>query len=596
MKNMNRKRRIAAALASLSLVSALTMPVATITASADEIPEITEEIEVDETQKEIQIPEIKESTAINTGERGPVTHIQNDKLEKAIQSAMKKIVGMGLSKIPVCGEALSGIFNGICGLFEEDPPSPATIEQIDELLQKYNAELKDAISESHDDIIKEISSVSEINNFYSPFVEFVGQVNYLEGEINAIKDYDMTENRKIFKTGELIGKKDTWGDTNTIIGHMNTLKEQMNKTGLLSNQGIFEALYKHYEKNAMFSCEAKEKAQEAVDYIYAEMLYGYALVMECLSSQLQIVQLQDKSEFDAYELNTICRDANDIITRMVAVTGMTFGDLQLVDETSETVWYTDVEPEARAGRTIEKINYSEHNLVPPGMPQNGPYGYYGVDGYYGPAYGNLEFYHGSSCYGYKVTDRITNTVECLPKDSLTGMYESFNNIYDLTYVNKGNAKVKLSKDFKTNGFSTYGSDQLKRIVNIQPIGEEDIKNIVKYAGEKGMTTKDFLKSVGFNTDCINSDSLLTTGNVWNDHNFTDDWAQGMAQLIGSDRLDMHYFIRVIDPNTKNAGTQDKKYRSMGYSIINIWVKKWVDEWDYVESDMKYKTLVLFQNA
>ena len=122
MKNMNRKRRIAAALASLSLVSALTMPVATITASADEIPEITEEIEVDETQKEIQIPEIKESTAINTGERGPVTHIQNDKLEKAIESAMKKIVGMGLSKIPVCGEALLGIFNGICGLFEEDPP------------------------------------------------------------------------------------------------------------------------------------------------------------------------------------------------------------------------------------------------------------------------------------------------------------------------------------------------------------------------------------------------------------------------------------------------------------------------------------------
>ena len=213
MKNLNKKRRIAAALASLSLMSALTMPVATITASADEIPEITEEIKVDETQEETQIPEIKESTAINTGERGPVTPIQNDKLEKAIESAMKKIVGAGLGKIPVCGEALSGIFNGICGLFEEAPPSPATIEQIDELLQKYNAELKDAISESHDDIIKEISSVSEINNFYSPFVEFVGQVNYLEGEINAIKDYDMTENRKIFKTGELIGKKDTWGDT-----------------------------------------------------------------------------------------------------------------------------------------------------------------------------------------------------------------------------------------------------------------------------------------------------------------------------------------------------------------------------------------------
>ena len=587
MKNMNRKRRIAAALASLSLVSALTMPVATITASADEIPEITEEIEVDETQEEIQIPEIKESEAVNTGERGPVKPIQNDKLQKAIESAMKKLVSMGLGKIPVCGGALSGIFDGICGLFEEKPPVPATIEQIDELLQKYNEELKEAISESHDDIIKEISSVSEINNFYSPFVEFVGQVNYLEGEINAIKDYDMTENRKIFKTGELIGKKDTWGDTNTIIGHMNTLKEQMNKTGLLSNQGIFEALYKHYEKESMFSGEAKAKAQEAVDYIYAEMLYGYTLVMECLSSQLQIVQLEDKSEFDAYELNTICRDANDIITRMVAVTGMTFGDPQLVDETSTTVWFTDIEPEARPGRTIEKILYSEHNLIPPGIPEGAGYGYYGLDG---------KYYQGTSCYGYKVTDTIVNTVECLPKDSLTGMYDNFNKIYDQTYINKGNASIKLSKDFKTNGFSTYGSDELKRIVNIQPIKEADIKNIVKYAGEKGMTTKQFLESVGFNTDCINSNSLLTTGDVWNDHNVTDDIVQNLTQFIGSDRLDMHYFIRVIDPNKQNAGTQDKKYRSMGYSIINIFIKKWVDKWDYVESDMRNKTLVLFQNV
>ena len=165
MKNLNKKRRIAAALASLSLMSAMAMPVATITASADELPEITEEINIDETQgdetqaEETKIPEIKESTAVNTGERGPVTPIQNDKLEKAIESAMKKIVGAGLSKIPVCGEALSGIFNGICGLFEEEPPVPATIEQIDELLQNYNEELKKAISESHDDIIKEISSV-----------------------------------------------------------------------------------------------------------------------------------------------------------------------------------------------------------------------------------------------------------------------------------------------------------------------------------------------------------------------------------------------------------------------------------------------------
>ena len=201
---------------------------------------------------------------MNTGKRGPVKPIQNDKLQGAIESAMKKLASMGLGKIPVCGEVLSGIFDGICGLFEEAPPTPATIEQIDELMQKYNAELKDAISESRNDILSEISSVSEIDNFYSPFVEFVGQVKYLEEEINSIKGYDISENRKIFKTAELIGKKDTWGDTNTIIGHMNTLREQMNKTGLFSNQGIFEALYKHYEKNVMFSHEAKEKAQEAV--------------------------------------------------------------------------------------------------------------------------------------------------------------------------------------------------------------------------------------------------------------------------------------------------------------------------------------------
>lgn len=49
-------------------------------------------------------------------------------------------------------------------------------------------------------------------------------------------------------------------------------------------------------------------------------------------------------------------------------------------------------------------------------------------------------------------------------------------------------------------------------------------------------------------------------------------------------------------NTKNAGTQDKKYRSMGYTHINLGIWSKHDNWDYVESDMRNKVLVLFQNA
>ena len=121
LNNTKKTRRIASALAALSILSAMAMPVTTISASAAEETVITEtendDFTLDETKEEPIISEITDSAAVNAGERGPVKPIQNDKLQKAIESAMKKLVSMGLGKIPVCGGALSGIFDGICGLF-----------------------------------------------------------------------------------------------------------------------------------------------------------------------------------------------------------------------------------------------------------------------------------------------------------------------------------------------------------------------------------------------------------------------------------------------------------------------------------------------
>ena len=256
-----------------------------------------------------------------------------------------------------------------------------TLEDIDKNIEG----LYGRIDQFEKDMQDELKNILSIENFdYSVFTPYNSEI---EGIVNAIKtaknSKTYTTKQKLAIIAAQIDSDIEWKKGNSPFVGFTSVSKKLNNANLVDGNDMFTTIYNYFKQRSMFSGEAKAKAQEAVDYIYAEMLYGYALVMECLSSQLQIVQLEDKSEFDAYELNTICRDANDIITRMTAVTGMTFGDPQLVEETSTTIWFTDIEPEARPGRTIEKILYSDHNLIPPGMPEGGPYGYYGIDGYGG---------------------------------------------------------------------------------------------------------------------------------------------------------------------------------------------------------------------
>lgn len=88
-KTVRRKSR---SLAALSLVSAVSVPAASISAYADETAVVKEVNEIPETKEnDGDVPAIIESVATNSRTRGEITPIKNDKLEKALEAAAKKV-------------------------------------------------------------------------------------------------------------------------------------------------------------------------------------------------------------------------------------------------------------------------------------------------------------------------------------------------------------------------------------------------------------------------------------------------------------------------------------------------------------------------
>ena len=655
LNNTKKTRRIAIALASLSMISAMAMPAASIKASAAEVSAIVEELpeastettviantdenvklletvaeiadEVEEATEETTeeateettkaTAEIKEVTIENTEfkekERERV-RVQNEKLLSILKAVGKKAAAFGVSKIPTVGSTLENVLNGIFGII--DPEKPAPVPLTAEEFASGIDDLKAVISDTSNVIISDIEDAIKISNQEASFKRLKSQITDLENDIKSISDDEnLTEDQKLLQIGQLIGKN--FDNLSLQVGNFKAV------TRATSGQSsIFQTMYHRYASNGqvMFAQEAKDKVQANIDHIYATLFSGYACIMECLNAQLYVSQLSDKTGLSEDDLSEICNDASKITRQMNTLTEVVFGMPEEVSETYDVVWYSDTEPEAKEGRTIEKqvinpvtlLAYDDASLEARKISlSNEAKTEYLMDLVERGVIHNMSMQEYIDQYiaskirtVYKVTDTITEKVEVLPENSLTGAYDAFNRINGQTYIGEGLEKaVKLSPNMYKAGVTSWKPDELTAILRKQVLSAEQIKKINDYAHNHGKTLLRLAKDAGFN---VTDNDLKTRTFIPTKQEATDDrdWKANVVDTIASwtfgDRTDLCFYFHGINA-TDIKGTE-KKIEYCRYKKTGGFWKYWkgilggnFDEYEISMSSDATGNLFMFQN-
>ena len=473
MKKTNNKktRRIAAALAALSMVSAISVPAASICASAADAETETSIImecdDFDEICAIGEIGEINEAWAAlkdsNSGKttatmhfRGPVADYFNEhkvELKDTLLKAANSKVDEYCDKIPVAGGLLKSVVGKLFGKFmSKSTEAPQmTVNELNENIKQYKAEIEKAISNSKDEIENDILCVGEVQGFYNEFVKFISMIDDYAESIEAISRMDISEEAKTLKIAKLIGNPDDWTKTYTsVFGAYNTSVKMLRQSGLLSTHDIFTAIYDYYAGKSMFSGEAKMQAQNAVDYIHSQFIYSYAVLTECLTAQLEILDMEDTSVLPQMEYNSFSSNIEDVTYRLETLTNQIFGTLDgdaIYDEEGDVVGY----------------------------------------------------------------ENVTATNEF----SIEGSYEKFHNINEYLFTNKqtlDKGGKEMSPELLVSKWTDFDYYHMPKYINNQGLSENELLDIVKHANSKGYSIYRYLQHIGFKanipTDIIKSRTYI----------------------------------------------------------------------------------------
>ena len=428
MKNTNKKhsvtRKTAGFFAALALMTATVPTAASIANSA--APAATYTI----------------SASAATGDmrmRGPVADYFNEN-KTEIKDYLLKLanskIGELAEKVPVAGGLIKSITNKFFSKFITPEEKDMTVKELNENIQQYKKELEDALKKSTTQIENDIKCVDEVGQFYTKFAEFMSMIDDYAEQIQNYSKQNISEEAKTLKIAKLIGNPDEWTkNSGTVFGTYNTSRKLLEKSGLLSKRDIFTAIYDYHAGHSMFAVEAKEKAREAVELIYSQYVYSYAILTECLNAHLEILNIEDTSVLPEMEYKTFSSNIEDVVDRMNMLNTQIFGALEgdpILNENGETVGYENVC--ATDAFSIEG-SYEKFNSI------------------------------------YDFTFINKKTLDQGGKQFSPDLY------------------LSQWKDFDTKQMSTFW----KR----QNLTEQEILDIVKYANSKGLSIYRFLESIGF---------------------------------------------------------------------------------------------------
>ena len=171
--------------------------------------------------------------------------------------------------------------------------------------------------------------------------------------------------------------------------------------------------------------------------------------------------------------------------------------------------------------------------------------------------------------------------------SIEGSYDKFTKIYELTFINKqtlDKAGQKLSPNMLIKVWSDgYDGRDIESLTANAGLSEQDFKDLVKHAQEKGLSLFDYLETVGFKFDI--------PGNVKRDKTYMP-IGGGKVEVSDSNngrKYTSKFSVRYIKPFQASNASPDKvetlKYGTRVEEYASDYYHLTTDKWT-VDSSLK----------
>ena len=353
---------------------------------------------------------------------------------------------------------------------------------LDKIEEKLDG-LYDRIDQMEENIKKEIENVVPTHLFdYTILTPFNSQIRGILDAIRTIKnDESLSVAEKLCEIGAQIKGDLNWTDSNSAFVRFDSLTTKFNNGNLLNRKDLFTLIYDHFVSTSMFSGEAIDKARKICDILMQEYLAGYAVLSECLLAQLAVNQLspEAKKTLNPYYLNNISTNINQIKSKLSTMHKTVIGDYKIENR-------------------IVLINLHWDEDAP----------------------GLEEDENGEPIPGAWVNDGFREEkVEVFDTNTVSGKYDRMISQERRIFVNKGKSNKTLWNGFNIldlGDLKTNASDKdaafayYNEKMGAPTLSADEVKDLAKYAENKKMTIREFLKANGLDTDSIPKDAKLIT--------------------------------------------------------------------------------------
>ena len=286
MKKSNKTRKIAAALAALSIASAMALPISSVTASAAESSEIV--YELPETEKKSHVRyDVKPKKEADLKQFGFKT------ADYALEAIGKLFPG---------GEAVSGGLRAALKPLSGEPDYAAAtnalldsmnenICEMDSQLQSLNSK----INNNTDWMGNKVENCADLSDLRNDFRSLSPEVAKLVKDIKSIQeDESLNKSQKIARIAAIT---DTARFDRITTYIYKIMKAMGDSDAAYTN--MFDTLYKKEASECMFSREAYKKALPVAQALTKQYIYAVTLVQEC---QIASIILEQFGENEVAEL------------------------------------------------------------------------------------------------------------------------------------------------------------------------------------------------------------------------------------------------------------------------------------------------------
>ena len=172
--------------------------------------------------------------------------------------------------------------------------------------------LYDRIDQFEKDMKDELKNIISIENFdYGPFTDLNSMIKGITNSIkNAQDNYSAKEQLAII--GAQIGKDLDWKKGDSPFVKFTSTTDKMIKAHMLGSDNLFELVYNYFAQRSMFSGEAIDNTRVVIDEITQYYYAAYGVLLECLTAQLAVNQLENTDGIDPYYLDNISTNVSEI--------------------------------------------------------------------------------------------------------------------------------------------------------------------------------------------------------------------------------------------------------------------------------------------